>query len=305
MKRIRKLCLAFAPLVFIACDDSDRVGPTSGPSDVAPEFVAAAPAGIVFASFGLQPSQMNSVHTGGVRGMSASGILSYLAQTKAKGGRALLNFGGESRNADGTFSLAVWKARIDRYRGVNFSSYIADGTLIGHFIIDEPHFQSRWGGKIIPQSTVEEMAKYSKQLWPTMTTIVNAPLHWLADSPTIYTNLDAGWAMYRSKTSSNPTLWAANQVAAAKRKGLGVFSGLNVLDGGNGSSGFHGNYPKSWAMSANELRTYGSALFSQSYVCGFGMWKYTSAYYDRPDIKVAMAELSTKARNHVKTSCRQ
>jgi len=247
---------------------------------------------------------MSSVHTGGVRGITPSAILSYLAQTKAKGGRALLNLGREARNADGTFSLTAWKARIDQYRGVNLGPYIADGTLIGHFLVDEPHFQSRWGGKIIPQSTVEEMARHSKQLWPTMATIVNAPLHWLADSPITYTFLDAGWAMYWSSTSSNPK-WAANQVASAKRKGLGMFSGLNVLDGGNGTSGFRGNYPHRWAMSASELRSYGSALLSQSYVCGFAMWKYTSAYYDRPDIKSAMAELSTKAKNHAKTSCRQ
>jgi len=82
-------------------------------------------------------------------------------------------------------------------------------------------------------------------------------------------------------------------------------AGLNVLDGGNGSSGFHGNYPNAWAMSASELRTYGSALLAQSYICGFTMWKYTSAYYDRADIRSAMGELSTKAKAHVKTSCRQ
>lgn len=91
----------------------------------------------------------------------------------------------------------------------------------------------------------------------------------------------------------------------AKSKGLGLFAGLNVLDGGDGSSGFHGNYPGKWAMSAAELRTYGTALLSQSYVCGFGMWEYRSAYYDRADVKSAMADLSAKARSHVKTSCRQ
>lgn len=130
---------------------------------------------------------------------------------------------------------------------------------------------------MIPQSTVEAAAKYSKQLWPTLPTIVNAPAHWLAASTITYTSLDAGW----------------------------VFAGLNVLDGGDGSSGFHGNYPKKWAMSANELRTYGSALLSQSYVCGFAMWKYSATYYDRADVKSAMTDLSAQARTHARTSCRQ
>jgi len=237
--------------------------------------------------------------------MSPSSLLSYLGSVKTKNGRALLNLAGEARNPDGTFSLTTWKTLIDRYKGLNFTSYVTDGTLIGHFLIDEPHFQSRWGGKIVPQATVEAMAQYSKQIWPNLITVVNAPPSWLAAATIPYTHLDAGWAMYMSNMGSNTALWASNQVAAAKRKGLGVFAGLNVLDGGNGSSGFHGNYPGKWAMSAAELRKYGTAIFAQTYVCGFAMWKYTSAYYDRADIKSAMAELSLKARSHAKTSCRQ
>lgn len=305
MIRKSTLSLAFGVFAFSACDNPDRLGPTAEVPSEVPQFAAAAPPGIVFASFALAPSQFNSVHTGAVRGMSPSALLSYLAQVKAKNGRVLLNLAGEARNADRTFSFTEWKRRIDRYRGINFNSYIADGTLVGHFVVDEPQFASRWGGKIIPHATVEAMAKYSKQLWPTLATVVNAPPSWLAASTITYTHLDAGWAMFRASTSSNPTKWATNQVAAAKKKGLGVFSGLNVLDGGDGSSGFHGNYAKKWAMSASELRTYGSALLSQTYVCGFAMWKYKSDYYDRPDIKSAMTDISAKARNHAKTSCRQ
>jgi hypothetical protein len=99
--------------------------------------------------------------------------------------------------------------------------------------------------------------------------------------------------------------WAARQVTLAKRKGLGLFSGLNLIDDGNGSSGVRATVPRGWNMSASELRSYGSAILSQSYVCGFSMWRHYATYYDRPDIKTAMAELSTKARNHAKTSCRQ
>jgi hypothetical protein len=310
MIRSKKSLLIIVFSSVAACQNSDRLGPSDETQPAAaPEFAVVPPEGIVFASFALTPAQMNTVHTGAVRGMSPSALLSYLSSVRDKKGRVLLNFAGEARNTDGTFSLTKWKSLIDRYKTVNFSSYVSDGTLIGHFLVDEPHFRSRWGGKIIPQATVEAMAKHSKQIWPSMHTIVNAPLSWLAertvDVPTTYTYLDAGWALFRASTSTSPTQWAANQVTLAKRKGLGVFAGLNVLDGGNGSSGFHGNYPKSWAMSASELRSYGSALLAQSYVCGFAMWKYSSAYYDRADIKSAMGELSSKARNHAKTSCRQ
>ena len=35
------------------------------------------------------------------------------------------------------------------------------------------------------------------------------------------------------------------------------------------------------------------------------MWRYDAAYFNRADIKSALAELSAKARSHAKTGCRQ
>jgi hypothetical protein len=35
------------------------------------------------------------------------------------------------------------------------------------------------------------------------------------------------------------------------------------------------------------------------------MWRYSDSYYNRADVKSAMAELSAKAKSHAKTSCRQ
>jgi hypothetical protein len=300
---------SFLTLVFLAgaaCENPDRFGPSAEtPTADVPQYAVTAPPGIVFASFAMTPTLMNSVHTGGIRGTSPSVILSLLSQVKAKGGRVALNLAGEARNADGTFSFTKWKALIDKYAGVNFSSYINDGTLIAHFIVDEPHFSSRWGGKIIPQATVEAMARYSKQKWEALTTVVNAPPSWLDDVTIRYDYLDAGWAMYRASADRNTLRWVTQQVTFAKNKGLGLFGGLNVLDGGDGSSGFRGNLPGKWAMSASELRTYGSALLAQSYICAFGMWRYDGTYYGRSDVKTVMAELSTKARNHAKTSCKQ
>jgi hypothetical protein len=94
-------------------------------------------------------------------------------------------------------------------------------------------------------------------------------------------------------------------VKRAKSKGLGLVAGLNLLDGGNGSSGIQGTQPKTWSMSAAEVKTYGNALLGQSYVCAFSMWRYDATYYNRTDIKNALADLSAKARSHVKTACKQ
>jgi hypothetical protein len=298
-------------VVFAAgCADADRLGPATE-ADPAPELgpaAATALPGIVFSSSALTASQLNSVHTGLVEAPTPSNLLSFLAQVRSKGGRVLIKLAGSEngyKNPDGTFNLAKWQGRVDRFRSIDFSSYIADGTIVGHFLVDEPHFTGRWGDKGIPQATVEAAAKHSKQRWPNMPTLVNAPANWLASVPVTYVHLDAGWAMFRSKTSSSPSGWVAQQVKRAKSKGLGLVAGLNVLDGGNGSSGIRGTQPKTWAMSATELRQYGSALLDQGYVCAFSMWRYSSTYYNRADVKSVMAELSAKARSHAKTPCRQ
>ncbi|HUR96262.1 MAG TPA: hypothetical protein VMY76_16905 [Gemmatimonadales bacterium] len=265
--------------------------------------------GIVYGTYGMDASLLNSVHTGTLRGggMDQNNVISILSAVRSKGGRIVLKLcnGKDSyvKNSDGTFSFTKWKALVDRFKQTNFGPYLSDGTIIGHFLIDEPQRAAKWGGKSIPASTVEAMAKYSKQLWPGMTTFVRAGPTWLATSSIGYTYLDAGWAQYAA-SKGNVGSWIAAEVAAAKRKGLGLAVGLNVLDGGNGSSGIRGISGGS-AMSANEIKSYGTALLDQSYACAFYNWMYDSGYYGRTDIKSAMAAMSTKAQSHQRTACRQ
>ena len=151
---------------------------------------------------------------------------------------------------------------------------------------------------------VEEMARYSKSIWPTMTTMARTVPSWLAQSSITYRYLDAGWAQYASG-KGNVSTYITAEVSAARRKGLGLVVGLNVLDGGNGSSRIPGWSRGKWAMSASEIRTYSTALLGQTYACGFTNWMYDQKYYARSDIKSAMADMSAKARTHQKTSCRQ
>jgi hypothetical protein len=266
--------------------------------------------GIVFGSMNMPNAYLNDVHTGWMQGgpLSPENIISQLSGARAKGGRVVIKLckGRDEyvKNADGTFSLTKWKSLVARYKNVNLGPYITDGTIIGHYLIDEPHRASRWGGKIISPATLEQMAKYSKELWPGMTTIVRVVPSWLATSGIRYTYLDAGWAQYTSGKGSASS-WVAAEVASAKRQGLGLLVGLNVLDGGNGSSQLRGTSSGKWAMSASELRSYGAAMMGDSYACAFYMWTHDLSYYGRSDIRSAMADLSAKARAHARTSCRQ
>lgn len=305
--RIRPGALLLAGIVAAGCNSDDRLSPEPA-TESGPDFATGATApGIVFGSWDLPYTMLGTLHTGAYRSPYPSSFLASLSTAKSKAARLIVNLAGNDanvKNADGTFNLTKWKASVYRYKSLSFGSYITDGTIMAHHLIDEPYLASRWGGKVVSQATVEAMAKYSKQLWPGMTTVVRAVPTWLDDVPLTYTDLDAGWAVYWSNQGSVST-WAPKQVAAARLKGLGLIMSLNVINGGNGTSGIKGTRSDKWSMSASELRTYGTTLLNQSYACGFLMWNYREAYYARSDIKSAMTDLSTKARNHVKTSCRQ
>jgi hypothetical protein len=266
--------------------------------------------GIVFGTFNMRNNYLSNVHTGWMNGgpLEPSNILSWLSGARAKGARAVIKLckGKDSyvKNGDGTFSLSKWKSLVSRYRDVNLRPFIDDGTIIGHYLIDEPHRASRWGGRAISQQTLEEMAAYSKQLWPQMTTLVRVVPSWLKSASVTYRHLDAGWAQY-TVGKGDAARWVAAEAAAAKTKGLGLVVGLNVINGGNGSSGIPGDRRGEWSMSASEIRSYGYAMLGQDHACAFFNWQHDTDYYDVSAIRSAMADVSTRARQHAKTSCRQ
>ncbi len=331
--------LAFAAAA-VGCGSSDNLSPTAeapAPLDpTAPIDSAAAPTdtlvpssdstfpdtaglgptnlafpGIAFGPAGMRAHYYNSTYRATKQGIEPRFFMEELRIAKSKGGRLIVQMAAKGdyrmQNADGTFSYAKWKALVDGFKAYNFNTYITDGTLMGHVLVDEPENVRKWGGKQIPHSTVEAMAKYSKQLWPNLTTFVRAPPIWLAKSSITYTYLDAGWVQYRWQ-KGNASTWIKSEAAAAKAKRIGLMAGMNVLDGGDGSSKIRGTLSNRWAMSAAEINTYGTAILAEPYACGFLFWTHLywgADYFNRTAVKSSITTLSNLARNHVQTSCRQ
>jgi hypothetical protein len=298
--RPRAPLLALLLLAYAGCDGTDRLtsNTSNDASDTTVNFSSDRLSGIPFGAFHLPLSMYGSTYTGGLMNPEQPEyLLSRLAAVRGPGGRVVLAFVGSPSNytnADGTFNFSKWKARVDRYSGVDFSSYISDGTVIGHYLIDEPQCTTCWGGQAIPQDTVEAMAQYSKQYWPAMTTIARVAPTWLKGYSGQYVYLDAGWAQYTVRQGEIDT-YLADNVAAARSEGLGLIVGLNLLKGG----------PNLSSLTASQVKTFGSVLLSSSYVCAFISWQYDGTYFSRSDIKIAMEFLSRKAKRHAPSSCQQ
>jgi hypothetical protein len=295
-------------LVFGACNAGDSVEPDSntplpvqnpdGPtgeavSDPALAIVSFA-GGIPMGLFHLPTSDFGSLYNGAMLTPGPSVLLSYLAAIKARGGKVFLNLPGAQKyfkDSNGHFSFTKWKAQVDRFRNVNFSSYINDGTIVAHYLIDEPYDASNFNGQSVGGSTLEAMAKYSKQIWPGMATIVRAEPYKIPWSGTYY-YLNAAWAQYTYR-KGNVSDYLTKNVSSAQKMGLALVVGLAIHTGGiNGTD-----------MTASQVQTWGSTLLGSSYPCAFVSWKYGD-WVLTSSMKSAMSVLRNKAQSRSAKNCR-
>ncbi|MGH7508214.1 MAG: hypothetical protein ACREMZ_01935 [Gemmatimonadales bacterium] len=303
VKLARRTVLLPALALALACDATDTTEPvaaadaeTAPAALPAPSFSSGFRGGIPI-GMGAQPtSAFGDLLNGALRNIWPKALLSELAAIKARGGKVVLTFTGAYKyylDGDGHFDLGKWKARVDRFKGVNFSSYIGDGTIVGHLLIDEPNDRSNWNGKLVLPAVVEEMAQYSKQLWPNLVTIARAQPAYLNLLKGDFRYLDAGWAQYVTRKGTAEDYIQRN-VADAQKKGLGLVVGLNISKG---------NVRKT-ELSAEQIEAWGSAMLSSTYPCAFISWKYDADYVERAEIREAMASLAEKAQNRPTKSCR-
>jgi hypothetical protein len=214
----------------------------------------------------------------------------------------LISFAGGSGLTDSNgFNLTKWKQKVDQFRGIDVSSYIADGTLMGHFLLDEPSDPHNWNGHRVSLADIDEMARYSKEIWPDLPAIIGGWPAYVKGYQ--YRYLDAAWARYHVRFGSIED-FIVNNVRDAKASGLALVMALNVLAGSD-ESGLPGYHYDKYAMTASQVRSWGSALLDQPYVCAFFMFRYHQDYFARPEIQAAMAELSRKAQSLPNQPCRR
>jgi hypothetical protein len=248
--------------------------------------------GIPIGHAGQPVSAFGSYFNGAKMTISPGELVNYLRGIKARGGKVVLMLAGTDhyyKDSRG-FNLTKWKARIDRFKGVNFSSYINDGTIIGHFLVDEPNDSHNWNGKTISPAVVDEMARYSKQRWSNMRTIVRVEPSYFRSRRPQY--IDAAWAQYVTR-KGNASDYIRRNVSDAQHAGMALVVGLNISKGG----------PNQRRMTPTEVKNFGSALLSSSYPCAFISWQYDS-YVASTTMRDAMRMLRGKAQSRASKTCR-
>ena len=283
-----------------SCSAASSGGQTPPPTEPPPPSPSA---GVPFGPYGLPTSEMGSF-TGSVRSPTPSNVLATAAAARKAGVRVILRLtGDDAANTDGTFNLTKWKAALDRYASADLSSYASDGTIAGLLLVQNPHTAETWGGRQISHATLDEMARYSRQRWPAIPTIADAPPSWLATKATPWEYLDASSVMYFG-SDGDAGAWVGQQASDAGRARLGLLVGMNVLNGGTSASRLPGTTEGKYAMSAAQLQSWGSALVAQNRVCGLVLARYDATYFGRSDVKAAVGIVAEEAGARAATSCR-
>ena len=293
-------------------DPQDSLMPPPPPQDsLLPPTDSAAPppppagppthTGLGFGAAHIPWSTYGVVFSGAMQNGQPDEMLPGLEAARRNNVRVVIGFTGNpqwNRDSDG-FNFTIWKERVDRFRGIDFDSYVADGTLVGHLLIDEPNDPHDWNGKQVPPSQVEAMAKYSKEIWPSLTTIVRAWPDYLKGVD--YKYLDATWIQYHDRFGDIESFIKKN-FDGVRALGLAAVGGLNVINGGGENSGMPSYEHGKKAMNASQLKSWGRRMMAED-VCLFVVWEYRPDYFSRPDIQAAMEELSQEARQRPKRAC--
>lgn len=273
-------------------------------------------AGIAFGDYLLGEGRFASPYTGAFRVLSPTSARPFLDKARAAGVRVVITMAASKQQAAGSrgvFDLAKWKKEIDRYRGIDLGSYIADGTIAGHYLVSGPHCTSCWGGTALSAATLEEMARYSKSIWPAMATGIGAPP---SRTPNVrYQGVDFAWAQWEGplhipSNGMTPERFRDVEISAAQQRGLKVVFGLNYLDGGDGSSRIAGTYKNAtskkvnrWQMSAEEVRRVGAVFAAAPYACAVLNRNTTAGFDSRPGMMEAKQYVANIAQNRPQESC--
>ena len=233
------------------------------------------------------------------------GVGMLLPLVREAGLRVNLRMAGDHAyytTAAGDFDLGAWKAMLAPWNGSGVQEYIDDGTIVYHMLLDDI---SNFDGESPSGDDLDEMARFSKSLLPGLKVAVREEAA-RVPQPTggRFEHLDAALNQYTTAYGDVEDYAFINEEAAGS-KGLEIVNGLNIADGGNGSSEQAGWGENRWAMSADEIVEYGYVLSAVPGCVLFMAWEYDgeepwsdgsigSDYFDRPENTAALEWLGSR-----------
>jgi hypothetical protein len=192
----------------------------------------------------------------------------------------------------GCFDISLWKLAIDKLASFDFAPYVADGTVLGAELVNEPH-ASDWcvaTARRLTKAEVEEMAVYAKAIWPALPVGAGRSDWVLANAP--WAHLDFAHSQYHTR-KGDAVAWRDQTIREAMTAGVGHVMSLDYL------AGAVGDVP----MTADELRYYGSVLAQDTYSCLLTGYLHDTTYNAQPGVMAAFDAVAWVANSHPAPPC--
>jgi hypothetical protein len=258
--------------------------------------------------------------TGSREYFPASEIVSNIQAARARGIRRILVMTGGSHDrykTNGVFDLAKWEAAMNAFNTpairTAIAEGVADGTIIGNSVMDEPQQSGTtskdWGPPgTMTKARVDGLCAYVKNMFPTLPVGVGHD-HAAFEPNNSYQVCEFFMPQYAAR-KGNVFAWRDAALAMAARDGMRVVFSLNLLDGGvqdktgawdcPGTGGV-GTHSPNCRVTPAQLKDWGKTLGQAG--CAMMSWRYDATFMGKPENQAAISDVAITLSGLPRSSC--
>jgi hypothetical protein len=312
--------LADTALVTLAATGTSGTSGTTGSTGA-----TGIPFGPYGAWDGTSLKSNTAVFTGSINSVNASALVARITEARSNGMKIMtaMTGGHDPYLTDGVFDMAKWKARMDTYNTPTIkqavAAAVADGTIIGNSVMDEPHVYglgdgNTWGPQgTMTKARVDSMCGYVKAIFPTLPVGV-VHQHHVFEPTKSYRVCEFIVDQYGLKYGDVYAFRDAG-LALAKRDGIAIAFSLNILNGGYQAerdgqwncplttTAGRGTFDPNCRMTPAQVREFGLALGTAG--CAMMMWRYDDAFMANSENQRAFADIASRLATQPARPCRR
>jgi hypothetical protein len=268
---------------------------------------------------------------------SPSTIVKRIDYARQRGTRMVLQMTGGPHTRDNRgcclsvingvlqFDRQKWNAKMATFNTRTIreavAKGVADGTVIGASVMDEPNVCSSTGGNTwgpcgtMTKARVDELCAVVQRIFPTLPAGVTHQI--LAFQPTRsyrVCQFIMGGVKTKDGTRAQYVAGRDAALAMARRDRHAILFNLNVLAGGNrdtdgtwnctgAGQGGKGPFKPLCRMTASQVRERGLILGPAG--CGLMMWTYNDTFWGRTDNREAFKDVAAKMATATRRPCRR
>jgi hypothetical protein len=254
-------------------------------------------------------------------------ILARITTARTEGKKLILAMAGghDPYLTNGVFDRAKWNAAMQTFNTAAIrdavAKAVADGTIIGNSVMDEPHVHgygdgNTWGPSgTMTKARVDSMCGYVKNIFPSLPTGV-VHQHLVFEPTKSYKVCDFLVSQYSGPTKvGSVTAFRDGGLAYAARDGIAIAFSVNIINGGiqaarDGlwncpltTTGGRGTFDPNCRMTAAQVREYGITLGLAG--CAMVMWRYDAAFMANAANVLAFKDIANKLATAPAKSCRR